>query len=131
MGPPRPSPDGTPWWQAWLPAGLWAVVIWTASSLVITPGMYPPVYAGDTIFHGGEFFVYGYLWQRGASLRRWPSGWHGWGLVMAVVVATALTDEWHQAFVPSRHPDLMDALADAGGGALGVLGFLVDRRLGH
>jgi VanZ family protein len=36
------------------------------------------------------------------------------------VVAFGISDEWHQSFVPGRSADVLDVLADAAGGALGV-----------
>ena len=128
MAAQNPAPKPLAGWWAWGPSAVWAGVIWAASSLVIMPGMYPSLRGGDALFHGGEFFVYGFLLQRGAEHRRWPSGWRSGVRLMAVIVVTALVDEWRQAFVPSRHPGLMDAIVDGAAGALGLLGALRGRR---
>ena len=58
------------------------------------------------------------------------SFWFTWGFdrrrwVLALVLAVlyALTDEFHQSFVPGRHPSLVDALViDGAGAGLGSLG---------
>ena len=124
-GPARPD---AAWLRAWWPALAWAGVIWWASSLVVTPDMYPTVRGGDKLFHAGEFLVYGYLMARGAWLRRWSTTRSEWHRIMAVVLITAVIDEWHQAFVPFRHADALDAAVDLLGGALGALGFARDHR---
>ncbi len=36
------------------------------------------------------------------------------------VVAFGISDEWHQSFVPGRSAEMLDVLADAVGGALGI-----------
>ena len=38
----------------------------------------------------------------------------------AIAIAYAVSDEWHQAFVPGRHSDVADLVADAAGAALAV-----------
>lgn len=94
----------------------------------MTPETYPTIRGGDTLFHAGEFLVYGYLVARGAWLRRWSTTRSEWHRIMAVVLITAIVDEWHQAFVPFRHPNLLDAAVDGFGGMLGSLGFTQDAR---
>ena len=89
--------------------------------------MFPQIRYGDKLFHGGEFFIYGYFIQRGAFRRRWWDGWQGLALVMAVIVLTGLTDEWHQAFVPTRTADLYDFLVDLYAGGVGLLAYRWDR----
>lgn len=49
-------------------------------------------------------------WDR----KRWPVAW-----LLAVLYST--TDEFHQSFVPGRHPALMDVGIDAFGAAAGLL----------
>jgi Predicted integral membrane protein len=51
---------------------------------------------------------------------------HRWWLVLLIAVLYALSDEYHQSFVPGRHPSWVDALVIDGSGAalmlLAVLG---------
>lgn len=122
MARPNPGSNAAAWGWAWGPACLWAVVIWYASALIIVPGMFPPIRHGDKLFHGGEFCVYGYFVCRGVVHRRWPIRWRAWGVVMLVMLTAAL-DEWHQAFVPTRAPDLLDGFADLAGGLMGFSAF--------
>lgn len=49
-------------------------------------------------------------WER----KRWPIAW-----LLAVLYSA--TDEFHQSFVPGRHPALMDVGIDAFGAAIGLL----------
>ena len=45
-------------------------------------------------------------------------------LVLLLAVFYALTDEFHQSFVPGRHPSWMDVLGFDGGGAAIMLGLV-------
>ena len=47
---------------------------------------------------------------------------HSWWLALLLAVLYALTDEFHQSFVPGRHPSWVDALVIDGGGAAIALG---------
>ena len=50
-----------------------------------------------------------------------PWSWPQAGLALAGASAYAITDEFHQAFVPSRQGQWADVLLDASGSALGLL----------
>jgi hypothetical protein len=75
----------------------------------------------------GHFIVYAVLavllwWAlRGAGMRR-PLLW-----ALAVTVLYSLTDEFHQSFVPNRHPDVFDLATDLAGA---VTALLIARWLG-
>jgi VanZ family protein len=47
-------------------------------------------------------------------------------LLLALVISSlyGITDEWHEAFVPSRNPDVLDWLSDSIGSALGAAAYL-------
>jgi VanZ family protein len=47
---------------------------------------------------------------------------HRWWLALLLAVLYAITDEFHQYFVPGRHPSWVDALVFDGGGAAIALG---------
>jgi len=58
------------------------------------------------------------LWQ---ALRHTPRlGRRAVALALTLAVVYAISDEWHQSFVPGRYPDVRDVLVDAAG-ALTVL----------
>jgi VanZ family protein len=45
-----------------------------------------------------------------------------WWIALLYVILYAMTDEFHQSFIPGRHPSWVDVLAfDGGGATLGVI----------
>lgn len=48
------------------------------------------------------------------------SGRKGMLLTLAICVAYAISDEWHQGFIPGRAPKLMDILIDSCGSLFGT-----------
>lgn len=78
---------------------------------------------GDFQDVAGHLAAYGVL----AGVLRWALAGTGvrrpglWALVVAVLYG--ISDEFHQSFVPHRHPDVLDVLTDAVG-ALVVLWLL-------
>ena len=96
----------------WLPAILWAGVIFGGSSV---PGTNIP--GGYSVYgHLSEYFVLGALtlWAVRRQDRRAVL------LAMALCALYAASDEFHQAFVPFRTPDPVDWLTDVVGSAAGV-----------
>jgi len=84
--------------------------------------------------HISEYAVLAMLLWR--AVRRFgrekPRGWNwrdaGWAL--SLVALLAVTDEWHQAFVPGRQGQMTDVLFDACGAALGLAAlWIVGRHL--
>ena len=49
-------------------------------------------------------------------------------LTVALCAFYAVTDEFHQHFVPGRSPELRDVLIDAAGSAVGALAFTLKKR---
>lgn len=70
----------------------------------------------DKLLHGAEYAVLGALW----AIAFHGSRRHRFLLAWLAAVLFGLTDELHQAFVPSREASAMDLLADALGAALGA-----------
>jgi VanZ family protein len=101
----------------WLPAALWAVVIFAGSSI---PGTSIP--GGWTAWgHVAEYLVLG-------ALIAWALRRDDVGTVLLVIGLCALygaSDEFHQAFVPYRTPDILDWITDVAGAALGVAAYLL------
>lgn len=105
---------------AWLPAVLWAAVLFLLSAI---PGQGIPTvhFPGfDKVVHAAVYAVAGALIFR--ALRRTTSLTPVRAVLYAAVIATAygVTDEIHQSFVPFREPDVRDGIADAAGGLLGA-----------
>lgn len=77
-------------------------------------------YAVRKLAHSIEFGILSYLWFR--SLCSQPDRFRSsliWSLVISLVYA--VTDEWHQTFVPERSGKATDVLFDAVGAAAVVL----------
>jgi VanZ family protein len=99
----------------WGPSLLWMAAIFISSS---TPSSDLPSFGSldYVVKKTGHFLGYAVLalaYRRGLGweLRRSGTAW-----ILAVL--HALVDEFHQSFVPGRHPSLVDALLfDAGGAA--------------
>ena len=63
---------------------------------------------GRKVLHAAEYGALWWLWWRAFGFRR--------GVVAAVItVAYAVSDEYHQTFVPGRHGSPLDVAIDAAG----------------
>lgn len=103
----------------WLPAVLIMSAIFILSSI---PSEELPNFGfWDTLVKkGGHAFGYGLL-----ALSFWYAlKWNRKYIWLAFLITAlyALSDEFHQSFIPGRHPSLIDALViDNGGAALALL----------
>jgi VanZ family protein len=52
-----------------------------------------------------------------------PWRWSKAGVALGATVLFAITDEWHQSFVPSREGSLRDVLIDSAGAAAALAGW--------
>jgi VanZ family protein len=135
-----------PFVRYWLPVLVWMGIIYSASSdsgsfqhssRIIEPLMrwlFP--HLSDAAVHAivvsvrkcahlAEYAVLALLLWR-ALLRKSAPGnapwrWSKAGLVLALVSLYAVSDEIHQAFVPSREASVRDVLLDTTGAAFGLL----------
>lgn len=115
----------------WLPVILYASLIVYVSSLSLLPRDLPLHLENlsDKIWHAAEYAVLGILCYRafryasGASIQD-----KAWPLAIAATVIFGLTDELHQSFVPFRHADGWDLLADAVGA---IVAISIWDRIGH
>jgi hypothetical protein len=106
----------------------WAALIYYLSDqpgLDITP-LFPQQ---DKVLHLAAYGVLGFLamgsCKAGGCRHRAAHYW----LVVTLVSVYGMLDEFHQYFVPGRHSDVLDVLADIIGGLLGAgLMFLLLRR---
>jgi VanZ family protein len=100
------------------PALAYAALIFFLSSISRYPEGLPSFFGLDKIVHFIEYFFFGVLYYRWISS---SDRFFTRGRVLAVTVFIgvlyALTDEWHQSFVPGRNASLWDWLFDS----LGVL----------
>ena len=129
------------WVVAWLPAVLWAAVIFGLSS--ISGDRLPPVDlpSADKLAHLLVYAVLGALVLRGVDRGRPPGAkakakakgeakeLRARDFVVAIAVTTlyGVSDEIHQRWTPNRSPDWHDVVADALGAALGSLALVAAR----
>ena len=66
-------------------------------------------------------YLWGLRWGRQDKSKYAQTTWIAW----ALAVMYSATDEFHQSFVPGRHPAVTDVMIDAAGAA--VMLFLVNR----
>lgn len=130
------------WLLSWWPALLWGAVIFSMSTdtfssehtaSVIEPilrWIYPAVTAEQFAVihhlirktaHFTEYFIFALLLFRGVRLGR--PGWRwSWGLIALLIAAAySASDEFHQAFVPSRTASPYDSLLDSTGALAAIL----------
>ncbi|MCA9470443.1 MAG: VanZ family protein [Nitrospirales bacterium] len=107
----------------WMPVVLYAGLIVFLSSLSSTGMKIPSLFYGydDKIIHAIEYAILAMLCYR-AYLGTFVERLAMYAPVLAIVTAVlfGVTDEIHQAFVPLRHADVWDLVADAVGSFLGV-----------
>lgn len=113
--------------KRWLPAMLMMVVIFGFSS--IAGKEMPNFGTWDLIVKKGAH-VLGYALL--ALLFWYALGFdkHRWYLALVLAVLYAISDEFHQSFIPGRHPSWVDALVIDGCGAVFGLfaGWLVRKK---
>lgn len=92
--------------RAYLPAIAWSAVLFGLSS---RSTLIVPLEAGyDKVAHFAAYALLGLLLAHAHRALGWPSA-----AAVAVGLLYALSDEWHQSFVPGRSADPLDWLADA------------------
>ena len=104
----------------WLAIASWMALIFFLSSQPQLPSA-PDPWADLLFKKGAHFTVYAVLavlFRRALPPTRWI-----WALSWFFAVLYAASDEWHQSFVPGRHPQLTDVLIDACGATTGLLIF--------
>lgn len=107
--------------KRWGPVLAWMALIFVLSAQSQLPS--PPPGWLDVFFekssHTFEYLVLGALVVRAMSGDRAPPA-RVWGLAILLTWLYALSDEFHQYFVPGRSADWVDVLFDWLGTVLGV-----------
>ena len=104
----------------WLPVVAWMVAIFALSA---QPNL-PHVASGwldlliSSAAHLFLFAVLAILWARALG-----QGRRSWLIAAVLTLLYALSDEFHQLFVPGRHADPLDLAFDALGAGLGLAGW--------
>ena len=79
-------------------------------------------YITRKIAHFTEYAILGFLAARAFRTSPHPAIKQRWFLIcVALVVAYALLDEYHQSFVPSRTASIFDSLIDMSGGLMALI----------
>lgn len=103
----------------WAPPVIWSLVILSLTSI---PNPHVPVPTGsDKWLHFIVYAVLGALVARAAEVTP-----RQWALLAAVIISVSIfgaLDEWHQALIPGRFPDVRDWVADFVGGIVGSTAF--------
>lgn len=104
----------------WLPAALYAAVIfWLSSQSHPLPFLPPAVFGFDKLLHAGEYAVLAVLLFRALRASGLPPR-HALLLAFALASLYGASDEWHQSYVPDRSSDPWDWAADSAGAAAGA-----------
>jgi len=117
-------------WIYWVPAVLWAAVIWYASSLSLGTASPFQVTGVDKLGHLAEYGVLGLLSGWALMMSRPDLG--RWDIVQGAMMlggAWAWVDEIHQFWVPGRTSDPLDMLADLAGAGVGA--WIAERVIGR
>ncbi|MEZ4645984.1 MAG: VanZ family protein [Chloroflexota bacterium] len=100
--------------KKWIPALLWMVAIFVLSNQ--PKGAIPSFGLWDFLVKkGSHFLAYGLL----AGLYWWAlRGGIGRSHRLLTTFLYAVSDEWHQSFIPGRNATVMDVMIDSVGGWL-------------
>lgn len=110
-----------PVWSYWTGALVWAGVIFVLShqsTLPHPPSIGASISAG--LGHITVYFVLAALITLGL-LRSGVESRRAVGLAITIAVLYGISDEWHQSYVPGRHPSVEDVLLDLLGATLGAM----------
>lgn len=114
-----------------LPALLWGLLIYIASSIPSTKLPKLELLAYDKLIHIIIFFVFGLLVYR--ALQPLARGseffWRRILITMAIVISYGIVDELHQGTVPGRTLDIWDLVADIIGGVLSAVIYFITTRI--
>ena len=98
------------WLKAWFTPIIWAAIIYSFSAQSVLPGF--TISVADFLFKkSAHIFVYGVLyWLTLRALNKTTNqkSHQNWWLAMILCLIYAVSDEFHQANVPGRHPSFRD-----------------------
>lgn len=105
----------------WLPVIIYASIIFCISSVPgdDIPDLFPEQ---NIIFHFGEYLIFAFLVKR-AVREYYPKKTNKKQFLLAVAIALAYAvfDEFHQSFIPNRSASVFDIVVDSFGIFLGGL----------
>lgn len=108
-------------WLRWGAAALWMGVIYyfsDQSSFALLDNVWQPSLLSISAHFAEYAILAALLWY---ALRSTPAlAGRAAPLAFALAVLYAISDEFHQSFVPGRYPDVRDVLVDAAGALVAV-----------
>jgi VanZ family protein len=104
----------------WLSVVLWAGVIFWLSAQTSPPDLGPQFAFKRKIEHMAGYAMLGLLLIRALRITHTQSLPKAAALTILIAAAYAASDEWHQSFVPNRHPQATDVLIDLVGCSIAV-----------
>lgn len=107
-------------WRFRAPAIVWALTLFVVSSI---PDLSSPLDItewDDKMEHFLAYAIFGALLIRALAMRRSLPIARDFVLAVVLGILFAMTDEWHQHFVPGRSMDALDFVADAIGAVFGA-----------
>jgi len=125
------NPGSTNSWSRKAPAIGWALLIFALSSIPSSALPKIALLTYDKLIHVIIFFIFGILVYFAFGLKgnsvsfRWSQSF----MVLLIVIAYGVLDEFHQSFVPGRTPDFYDAMADTAGGCLSAVSVFLYTRM--
>lgn len=114
-------------WIRWAPIAAYAAFIFALSSIP-DPPVVGPMPLNDKVKHFVLYFGFGWLIARGLRPAFPGRPWRLVAVAAIIASAYAVSDEYHQSFVPGRMADWGDWLADTLGGLASAAGFTAWRR---
>lgn len=104
-----------------LPIIIYAVLIFIGSSISTLPSEIPDFDFMDKFIHFMEYFIFGILlWRSAYKWNKIAKSLMFITIVFSIGAFYALSDEFHQLYVPGRDGNLYDWLADIFGLAVGL-----------
>jgi hypothetical protein len=125
------SSSGTDWGRilsAWLPVFIVMAIIFALSAQPRLPSFFPSFSQEDKVKHLIAYWALSIAAFRGALLAPLARSGGAYVQSLGLALVYGVTDEFHQAYVPGRSPDVFDWLADAAGAVLGIVMATMARR---
>jgi VanZ family protein len=102
----------------WLPPAICAILIFYFSSS--DTGQPSPFIAADKVFHLGAYALLGFLFARALTHNYLREKRYIFIIAVSACIIFGIGNELYQFLLPSRHPSVMDTLANSIGSFLGV-----------
>lgn len=111
--------------RIWLPVLLWMLFIFILSSVPGKNIPNLPIPNFHKVVHFFEYSILGGLWVRAFFIRRSGVSCFKFSILAWVLTAVfALSDEWHQTFIPGRSGKLDDVFFDMICATCGILFYI-------